>query len=311
MRKPIITNLRIKRFWPLVWALVLVIWTINPSLTGRSFIRRAPTAPPAQAQSADQTTFYFKNDTATTTSYYDLTGPNNEESSDTDGNASDPAGKTTAIAMHPAFGALIPTVTSDSQNLTTVRANMNLWYRTFLVPLANNVTFTSSTTFAVGVSADESHGLANAYMRAFVYIYDGDESPSANVKTLAGPSQDGSEIGTGDDGLVLDSTEMGNGVGASYTTDTDDYLAVELWVNITTTGTARNVTLRWGGNVVVANGTGNTNPASYITVNGTTLDTFDPLFLRETNADHNPTNETTRESAPEGGTLDSRRMILS
>jgi hypothetical protein len=284
------------------------IW-VDTDLVGHP--QEVTPTPKANAQATTQTTFYFKNDTATASTYYDITGPNNEESTDTAEVTE--AGATTAIAQHPVFGALVPGVATDSvQASSTVDANADLvWYRTFIMPLAADTTFTSATTFQIGASFDESSGNANAMARAFVYVYDGDENPSANVKTLAGPGQDTTEIGTSNEGILISTTEMGNVVGAGtpYTTDTDDYLAVEIWVNFNNTRTtAYTCTFMWGGNTAVATGTGNASPASYITVNNTIVDTFDPLYFRETNVDHEPTNTTSIESAPEGGTLDSRRM---
>ncbi len=269
-----------------------------------------PAIPEAEAQAASQSTFYFKNDTATSTAYWDVTGPNNDESSDVVEMTAN--GATTAAAMHPIFGALVIATTSDSQignGVNDTNADL-MWFRTFVIPLGIGTVFNSTSTASVGVAWDESNGSANCYFRSYVYVYD--SGGDSNVQPLFGPGQDATEMGTTDQGKILTTGEMGSYLGGvtPYTSDANDYLAVEIWANMTYTGSAQyNTTLRWGGNTVLADGTTNTTPASFITIGNVTGETTaDPLWFRETNIDHNPTNTTSTEGAPEGGTLDSRRM---
>ncbi|KKT86906.1 MAG: hypothetical protein VE97_C0011G0002 [candidate division Kazan bacterium GW2011_GWB1_45_10] len=262
----------------------------------------------AEAQAASQTTFYFKSDARTANTAFGVAGPTAENSTDTDELSGSPSGKTTAYSMAPIYGPINMTDTSD--NVVTTEAvkdaNLYIWVRTFIMPLASNTVFNSTTTFSVGMSFDESDAAANAYARAFAYVYD--SGSNSNVQTLAGPTEHGTEIGTSDEGRIWTVT---NAVGGTpYTTGNSDFLAVEIWLRTASNSTTSyTVTTRWGGNVAVANGTTNTAPASYITINTTTVDTSDPIYFLPTTTPPEPgPNASQTGDTFLGGTLDARRM---
>ncbi|MDD5605877.1 MAG: hypothetical protein PHR51_00905 [Patescibacteria group bacterium] len=260
----------------------------------------------AHAQSASQTTFYFKNDTRSANTYWGVAGPTVDNSTDTV--EITVSGATTAGAMHPIAGPIVPATTSDSVVGTSLGdSNADLaWYKTFIMPIASGTQFTALTMFQVAASFDESNAAANAYARAFAYVYD--SGSNSNVQTLAGPTSHSTEIGTSDQGKIW---YLMNAVGVTpYTTDNNDFLAVEIWVDFQhTTTTAYTCTFRWGGNTNIVDNTANTTPASRITISNTTVDTFDPLWLLPTNADHEVTpNAHQTGDSFQGGTWEGRRM---
>lgn len=270
-------------------------------------------APKAEAQSASQTTFYFKghHSTApiiTANTYFGVAGPAVEYSSDTSGGTA-PAGQTTALGMLPIAGPLIPATTAvNSGTGGSNSAVCKVWYRTFIMPLAAGMTFTNATTFQVGISAAESNAAANAYLGAFIYVYD---TAAGNAATLAGPTYDTTEIGnnsTTNMGMLYSVT---NAVATNYTTNSSDYLAVEIWVNFTAAST-RTATIYWGGNTNVADVTSNSTPASRVVVGGTTIDTFDPLWFQSTLTDREPTpNAHQSGDTFQAGTWEGRRMATT
>ncbi|OGB85697.1 hypothetical protein A2994_03000 [candidate division Kazan bacterium RIFCSPLOWO2_01_FULL_48_13] len=276
--------------------------------------------PKAEAQAATQSTFYFKADsvvtpTRTANNYFGVAGPTVENSSDASGMVV--SGQATALGMIPIAGPIQPNATSLSINAyrVTSAAFTNTpdvdmaWFRTFIMPLGNNTTFTSDTSFTVGMSASESHGALNGYLRAYVYVYDSNDNNSAKV--LAGPtSHPTNELTTSLTGYVWPVTNAVGG--SSYSSNNYDYLAVEFWVDATTrTSNARTVTLCWGGNGAITDRsiTNAGNAASYITVNTTTVDTFDPIYLQPTSTDRAPIpNAHQGADSFRSSTMDSRRM---
>ncbi len=288
----------------------LLVFTTSISLMRwdfRDFNITILNPPKAQAQAASPTTFYFKSDARTANTAFGVAGPTAENSGDTDEVSGSPTGKTTAYSMAPIYGPINPSDTSDS--VTGTRSNAansdNLWFRTFMMPLANGTAFTTSTTFSFAVSADESNAGANAFMRSFVYVYD--SNSNSNAATLSVATEDNGEIGTGDQGLTWSGTQPA----ADYTSDSYDYLAVELWVLFkNTNGTQYTVTLRWGGNVAIVAGTGATAPASYLTIGTITGDiTSDPIYFLPTTTPPEPgPNASQTGDTFETSTLDARRM---
>jgi len=272
----------------------------------------------ADAQAAAPTTFYFKGDytispTRTANNYFGVAGPTIENSSDTSGMVV--GGQATALGMIPIAGPIDPATTSYSivsPAFTTTPDVDMAWFRTFIMPLASGTSFvapgTGASTFEVGVSASESNGALNGFVRAFIYVYD--SGTNSNVKTLAGPTSHGTEIGTGATANAGRIWIVANAMtGGNYTSDNTDYLAVEIWVDATTrTSDTRTATLRWGGNVAVVNGTNNATPASYVRVGVTAVNTFDPLWLRETTTDYEPTtNAHQTADSFQAGTWEGRR----
>ncbi len=261
-----------------------------------------------EAQSASQTTFYFKSDIRTATGAFGVTGPTAEFSSDTSEEAV--SGSTTAYTMAPVAGPVTNAVSDTSDNIVVTEAVNDtahyMWVRTFIMPLAINTVFNGdSTTFKVGMSFDESNPAANMLPRYYVYVYDSVDNHMEDM--LAGPTS-GVEAGATDQGRI---TTVTNTIGASttYTSDNNDFLAVEVWLLNDSNATSRSCTVRWGGNVVVAEDTANLNPASYLTIGGTTVDTSDPIYFTNTSVPPEPgPNASQTGDSFETSTLDARRM---
>ncbi|KKT87167.1 MAG: hypothetical protein VE97_C0004G0006 [candidate division Kazan bacterium GW2011_GWB1_45_10] len=289
---------------------------IDADLIGRP--QETTSSPRANAQAAAPTTFYFKGDytispTRTANNYFGVAGPTVENSSDTSGMVV--GGQGTALGMIPIAGPIDPGTASYSivsPAFTTTPDVDMAWFRTFIMPLASGTNFVApgagASTFEVGVSASESNGALNGFVRAFIYVYD--SGTNSNVKTLAGPTSHGTEIGTGGSANSGRIWTVANAMtGGNYTSGNTDYLAVEIWVDASTrTAATRFATLNWGGNVAVVDGTNNTTPASYVTVGITAVDTFDPLWLRETTTSYEPTpNAHQTGDTFQAGTWEGRR----
>jgi len=259
---------------------MLAIFLTTNVLVGADLIGRpqqTELSKKAEAQAAAPTTFYFRNRSSAT--HFSVTGPAAEYSSDADGDAANPASKTTAMSMTPVAGPLLPGVTTGtSVTSATGTGTKLLWFRTFIMPLASGTYFNSTSTFTVGIVAAESNKLANAYPKYFVYVYDS-AGGGSNAQTLAGPTADATEVGnnsTTSMGLVqVVANQLGAG---NYTSNNNDFLAVEVWFTV---ATAYTVTLNFGGNVAVTDLGANSAGASYITIggSGTILDTFDPIYF--------------------------------
>ena len=224
-------------------------------------------APKAEAQAASQTTFYFK--PGTSNAYWSVAGPTVENSPEyADGVSGSPTSKTTALAMHPIAGPVNPTttVTTVTGTETGTTNPTVLWYRTFLMPLASGTVFTSGTTFSVGVSGSETSDIANAYVSAYVYVYDSNTNASAKVLTTT--TEHGTELPltTAASRIITVTNNVTNGAPAgNYTTDSYDYLAVELWVRFkNTSSTSYSASLLFGGNVVLSGTSNNATPGAIL-----------------------------------------------
>lgn len=268
----------------------------------------------AAAQAANPTTFYFKNDGTPASGYWGVAGPTVKYSSLTDADANVPTAKTTAGAMHPIAGPIVLATTFDSifASRTTGASIESYWYRTFIMPLAINTTFTNNSLFTAKDSATESDALANAYQNAFMYVYN--SIGNNKSATLAGPTECTTEVGnntTTNSGQVWPLTPAVTG--GSYTTVSGDYLAVELWVTFKGVSSPYTVTLYWGGNVPVVHNSGsNTTPASVGWVGGTVTGdiTSDPIYFLPTSI---PPPDTSPDASQTGdtfqtSTMDFRRM---